>query len=97
MYGKSWKAAKIQRFPEQDLAVVTLEEGQNCPYQVKLGNSDRVQREDRLYISGKSQDIATAKALTPSIFESSFLAIAASNVEPSAAGTFTWRLSGLPR
>ncbi len=51
---KLWKAANVQRFSNQDLALVTFEpDSQDCPYPaLKLGNSDRVAVGNHIYISG---------------------------------------------
>ncbi|WP_242056808.1 tetratricopeptide repeat-containing serine protease family protein [Planktothrix sp. FACHB-1355] len=52
--GKIWKDTKVQRFPNQDLAIVTFEAGsENCAYPaLKLGDSDRVKKGDTIYIDG---------------------------------------------
>jgi tetratricopeptide (TPR) repeat protein len=51
---KLWKAANVQRFSNQDLALVTFEpDSQDCPYPaLKLGNSGQVTVGNRIYISG---------------------------------------------
>ena len=52
--GKVWQAGQIKRFPDQDMAVVTfVPQGKSCPYPpVQLGNSNRVQRGESIYITG---------------------------------------------
>ncbi|WP_051035393.1 tetratricopeptide repeat-containing S1 family peptidase [Crinalium epipsammum] len=54
---KLWEPANIQRFPNQDLAVVTFKPGEsNCPYQAfRLGNFEQVKLGDSIKILGFSQ------------------------------------------
>jgi tetratricopeptide (TPR) repeat protein len=49
-----WEPAKIQRFPNQDLAIVTFKPaGEDCPYPaLKLGDSDKVAEGETIYITG---------------------------------------------
>lgn len=60
---KQWKAANIQRFPNQDLALVTFDTGQeNCPYQpLPLADSNKVKQGDPVYISGFAEQPQEAK------------------------------------
>ncbi|MBD1831660.1 tetratricopeptide repeat protein [Cyanobacteria bacterium FACHB-472] len=52
--GKFWNSETIQRFPNQDLALITFEpDSEKCPYKaLKFGNSDRVKVGDDIYITG---------------------------------------------
>lgn len=54
---KIWEPANIQRFPNQDLAVVTFKPGEaNCPYQAfRLGNFEQVKLGNSIKILGFSQ------------------------------------------
>ncbi|MEP0874722.1 tetratricopeptide repeat-containing serine protease family protein [Funiculus sociatus GB2-M2] len=52
--GKFWNSATIQKFPNQDLALITFNPGsENCPYKaLELGDSDTVNVGDGIYITG---------------------------------------------
>ena len=52
--GKFWNSETIQRFPNQDLALITFEpDSEKCPYKaLEFGNSDRVKVGDDIYITG---------------------------------------------
>ncbi|HEY9691291.1 MAG TPA: tetratricopeptide repeat-containing serine protease family protein [Oculatellaceae cyanobacterium] len=54
---KIWEPANIQRFPNQDLAVITFNPGEsNCPYQAfRLGNFEQVKLGDSIKILGFAQ------------------------------------------
>ncbi|OUL27673.1 hypothetical protein BV372_25530 [Nostoc sp. T09] len=51
---KIWKSFEVKRFNKQDLAVITFKPNAgSCPYQpLKLGNSDKVNLGDKIYIIG---------------------------------------------
>ena len=51
---QTWNALSIRRFPDHDLALVEFKpKGNNCPYpSLPLGDSDRVTKGDRVYVSG---------------------------------------------
>ena len=73
---KIWEPANIQRFPNQDLAVVTFKSGEsNCPYQAfRLGNFEQVKLGDSIKILGFSQS-ADSNQLASQSFSGAITAI----------------------